>query len=159
MKRIEILVMTFIVCLSGIVLAGGMDDLIAAGGRLELKEFQTAAETGQAAVTLKGRARSLIKVTKIVQKPAASEDNTIAVSLVTKDGTTVSLYSLGEATHSEVRVDDLENKVYYADGGTNVAATSIYPVWLRDGDTLSLQGTTNAVVAGHIEYVVIPLRR
>jgi hypothetical protein len=158
MKRIEILVMAFIVCLSGIVLAGGMDDLIAAGGRLERVETALTATSNVTPVTITGRANATIKVVAITAIPT-NDTQTITVKLTPRGGTERSLFALTQAVTNEVWVYDLENKVYNADGGTNVTVTSQYPVWLRDGDTLSLYGVTNKAATLSYDVVVVPLKR
>ncbi len=162
MKKVDIILVFVCLVLAGVLAASyaiaGNDELIAAGARLERFETDTVAATGQAAVELEGRKGRIIKVTKIIQEPAASENNEFVLTLETRDGDTYELFSLHDATHSEVQVDDLEEQVYYADGATGVADTSYSPIYIRENETLSLQGDTNATVALVIEYLVLNQR-
>jgi len=165
MKRKKLIVLgVSLVLFAGILFAtdtynitvNAIDQLLQSGARVERAEYTTAAAVGQAASTLAGRAGVVYKVTRIIQKPTASINNTLTLSLVTRGGDTYELYALTEATHSEVRVDDLEQKVYYANGADAAAQAKTFPIWIRNGETLSMQGITNCVNKLVVEYLVIP---
>ena len=158
MKKLDIglvVICLFLTSFLAVNHALASDELIAAGGRLERHKKTTVAATGQAPVTISGREGFLMKLVRIIQKPG-TENNTAALSLVTREGDTYALYSLAAAVHSQVRVDDLEGQKYYANGATSVVATATYPVYLRSGETLSVQGSTNSAALYVFEFVVVP---
>jgi len=157
MKRI--LVCCALVLVGGLALATTytvkilptLDSLMARGARLERLETSSAA--GEP-VTITGRSGVSFYIHRIIQKPTAA-NSTATVSLTTDGGESYTLYALADATHTQVRVDDLANRVYYANGGNALVNAKMHPVALKEGETFSIVGTTNVVVNYVIEYAVV----